>query len=355
VRRRERRGREAAILSGPRRDPLVLHVDVADFAERGRDVGEVLAQRHHLARQRAVEEADRRAHPARRDAHLVQVLRIVAEPRAGLAVEEHGELAAQRRERGLAERRPGRDRRRAEVGRARQLDASRGEPGLEHRLPRLAQAESSRQLVGDSAQPRRVDVGWRGDAQPLDAQPAPLPSDRDGDVTEHERTRRASVEADREARLAYVPPHELPQRRPAGDEDHARSDRPPRCAHRGRPAVAQRLDERPDVPCREVARSQFGLEHPAPPPDDQRDAGAEQARSRGVQPGLVRGSRGPLAKERRGGRGRPHPDPALGEPHVGDLELERAGRTGGGGGGHRDEATWRGAPMCIPMAWPRRP
>ncbi len=76
---------------------LVEHVEVADGAERAAGAAKPLEHRpQHLRVQVVGEHAQRHAHAARGDAHVVQLLRVLAQPGALLVLEHPGEVEAER-------------------------------------------------------------------------------------------------------------------------------------------------------------------------------------------------------------------------------------------------------------------
>ena len=76
---------------------LVEHVEVADGAERAAGAAKPLEHRpQHLRIQVVGEHAQRHAHAARGDAHVVQFLGILAQPRALFVLEHLGEVEAER-------------------------------------------------------------------------------------------------------------------------------------------------------------------------------------------------------------------------------------------------------------------
>ena len=74
---------------------LDLDVEVADSAEHLADPAELLARFQRGFRQHLGEQRQRCPEPAGRDAHVVQLLDVVSEPRAGLLREHRREVPAQ--------------------------------------------------------------------------------------------------------------------------------------------------------------------------------------------------------------------------------------------------------------------
>ena len=84
---------------------LELDVEIADGSERAAQPAQVVRQGRRRRRQHVGKEREGRPQAAARDAHVVQLLDVVPEPRAGLLREQGREVAPQHRERNLADRR----------------------------------------------------------------------------------------------------------------------------------------------------------------------------------------------------------------------------------------------------------
>src|SRR5262249_19680452 len=107
-----------------------LDVEIANRTDGLTEPCELGAKLRRLDGKDVLEQRDRRSEPSARDAHVVQVLDVVAEPRPGLVRDERGEVSAQNRERDLPDRVRGRDRGWAELLALRTPDSGGGQPGL---------------------------------------------------------------------------------------------------------------------------------------------------------------------------------------------------------------------------------
>ena len=317
-------------LLGVRPQRLELHVEVADVAEHARDPAQIVAQRDEVGRQCVGEEPQRGAHPPAGDAHVVQRLDFLAEPRARLVREVGAQLAAQGRVGDRHETRAAVVLERAEVGRIGRAQRGRGEAGLELRAAGGRQSGAFQQLPRERLD--RLEAALAADlelqAPQLDrraaAVPYPIQLDRgavEGDLGQH-GVALAEVEA-----AALGAQHEQrPQLAHAGHGAHALRDRAgagqQRQAVRSREALVDLT-----APARAAAgggaRLQRRLRRAAAVAHAQHEAGAMERPIAGLeveveQLALI----ARLQPQVGGGRGAAHAALGLGEVVDGELPLD---------------------------------
>ena len=128
---------------------LDLDVEVADSAQHLADPAELLPSFQRGLRQHLDEQRQRCPESAGRDAHVVQLLDVVSEPRPGLLREHGREVPAQDRQGNRPARHLRVDRARAESFRGRRPEVGGQEPGLELAQARGLQRTRVAQLMNE--------------------------------------------------------------------------------------------------------------------------------------------------------------------------------------------------------------
>ena len=199
---------------------LDLDVEVADSAEHLADPAEVIPSFQRAFRQHLGEQRERGPEPAGCDAHVVQLLDVVSEPRAGLLREHGREVPAQDGQGNGAARHLRVDRARAESFRRPGTEIGGQDPGLELAQAGGLQRTCFAQLANERLEP--LEGSFRHlDLDPPQACRGPAALLVDRGLVERDLARRQAFGLEREGAAAGAHLEQRQQRLPSCNGAHA--------------------------------------------------------------------------------------------------------------------------------------